>query len=211
MDEGGLNFGVDHPVENDEADLESFWQAVRAPRAIKLIDPGDWNVLKGIEIAAGKTNLELARIFADLRTEGVEPALISKIATRAIGVFLDHWYEELRHADLSTLVAVVLEGARLPVEELKGFVRSMPPALVDRIVSSIGPTASGLQALMTVEQEWRKVRGRDYELSRDLDGRLLVTAYFPRLGGEPLTFRLDERYGGVENRGVNQSENGDAE
>lgn len=181
---------------NKDLNLERFWSRLRPARQVVKVE--GWDILKAIEVACTKTNAELAGKLKDL---DVSPRVASEIATRAVLAFLDHWYEEIRHGDLVSLIAVILEGRNIPVGELKGFIRALPDTLLERVVQNPGPKASGIQALLAIEHDFRRTgrsAERDYDLHADpLRGGLSVTFRPPRAGGEAVTFNLGDNFEGI--------------
>jgi hypothetical protein len=181
-------------------DLESFWKRLRPPREPENSGASGkgWDLRAALVRAGTKANLELAEKF-----EGLDPTLVAVVATTSVQCFLEAWYEELRHGDTVSLIGVVLEGRDLTVEELKGFLMALPASLLQRICDFPSPRASGLQALIAIENERRKKLAPDYLLSRDpLDGKLVVTFYPPQASGSPVTFKLDETFEGISDPNV---------
>ncbi len=179
-------------------ELEAFWKRLRPPRAPEEPRGKGWDLRAAIMRAGAAANIELLKMF-----EGLDPKIVSMVATTAVRVFLEAWYEELRQGDTVSLVGVVLEGRDLTVEELKSFVQALPSTLLQRICDFPSPHASGLQALLAIESERRKKLAPDYLLSRDpLDDKLVVTFYPVQARGEAVTFKLDESFEGVTETGV---------
>ena len=177
-------------------DLERFWKRLRPPRPEEPeSEPKGktWDLRGALYRAGERANLEMEEAFKDL-----DRRLVSKVATAAVQIFLEAWYDELRQGDTVSLIGVVLEGRDLTLEELKGFVQALPRSLLQRICDFPGPRASGLQALLAIENERRKNNGPDYLLSRDpADGKLIVTFYPTAALGRAVTFKLDETFEGV--------------
>ncbi len=179
-------------------DLETFWKRLRPPRVDPAPQPKGWDLRKALLRAAQKAETDLEGRF-----EGLDPAVVSKVATTTLQCFLEAWYDELRGGDTVSLIGVVMAGADLDVAELKGFVAALPETLLQRICDFPTPVASGLQALLAIEHCRRKKTAPDYLLSRDaLDGTLIATFYPPQAHGEPVTFKLDETFEGVVEIGV---------
>jgi hypothetical protein len=179
-------------------DLETYWKRLRPPRVDPAPPLKGWDLRRALVRAASRAEGDLAG-----RVAGLDPAVVSKVATEAIQCFLEAWYEELRGGDTVSLIGVVMEGADLDVTELKGFVAALPESLLQRICDFPTPVASGLQALLAIEHSRRKKLAPDYLLSRDLlDGKLIVTFYPPQAQGEAVTFKLDETFEGVVEIGV---------
>lgn len=185
-------------------DLEKFWRRLRgtlreSPFETTVEPKGKtWDLRGAIVRAARRADAELAEAF-----KGEDRRLVSKVATAAVQVFLEAWYDELRGGDTVSLIGVVLDGRDLTVEELKGFVAALPVSLLERICEFPGPRASGLQALLAIERERRKGNSPDYLLSRDpLDGKLVVTFYPTAALGRAIVFKLDETFEGVTDPGV---------
>lgn len=181
-------------------DLEKFWRRLRPPPTPEEAPPENvggkrWDLRGAIMRAARRADAELAESF-----KAEDRRLVSKVATAAVQLFLEAWYDELRQGDTVSLIGVVMEGRDLTVEELKGFVTALPASLLQRITEFPSPRASGLQALLAIEHERRKGNAPDYLLSRDpLDGKLVVTFYPAMAGGRAVTFKLDETFEGVTN------------
>jgi hypothetical protein len=180
-------------------DFESFWNRLRPPRTAETEVRGKgWDLRAAIARAGKKADAQLAEKFVDL-----DPALVSRVATASVQCFLEAWYDELHHGDTASLIGVVLEGRDLTVEELKAFLTALPATLLQRICDAPSPWASGLQALLAIENERRRRLSPDYLLSRDpLDGKLVVTFYPPQAHGAAVVFKLDETFEGVPDPGV---------
>ncbi len=183
--------------------FDRFWRRLRPKPPERDIEPPPgakgWNLRGAITRAARRADAELAEAF-----KNEDRRLVSKVATAAVQVFLEAWYEELRGGDTVSLIGVVLDGRDLTVEELKAFVAALPASLLQRICDFPGPWAAGLQALLAIEHERRKGNAPDYLLSRDpVDGKLVVTFYPAAAHGQAITFKLDETFEGIPNPGVN--------
>ncbi len=183
-------------AEDSTTDLEEFWEELRIPPAIAVVSGKASNVREGLEVAAAKTAMDLSEKFKALINKPLTPEALAQVVAGGVEVFLKNWYDDLRGREPATLVAVVLEGQSLPIEELKGFVRALPLTLLQRIVEqgSMGRTASGVHALLAFEYHYRQHRGRDYELRRDIHNKLIVTGYPNALNGQPLEFNLEEMF-----------------
>ena len=174
-------------------DLERFWNRLR-PRSTPTDEPRPrgWNLLDALRRAAIKADAELRERF---KASNIDPKVVSEVSTAAIHAFLDAWYDELRQGDTVSLIGVVLDGRDLPVEELNTFVRALPATLLQRICDDPTPRASGLQALLAIENDRRTRKRAEYTLSRDpLDDKLLVTFRPPETFGEPIFIKLDEGF-----------------
>ncbi len=179
-------------------DFETYWNRLRPPRPAKEEGKG-WDLRAAITRAGTKADAELAKMF---KGDG-DPQLVARVATASVQCFLEAWYEELQQGDTVSLIGVVLEGRDLTVEELKAFVQALPASLLQRICDWPTPIASGLQALLAIENERRKKLAPDYLLSRDpLDGKLTVKFFPPQAAGQAVTFKLDESFRGVTDPGV---------
>jgi hypothetical protein len=175
----------------DDQDLETFWQRVR-PRT-KRVEVVEWTLPKAIEGAVRKTQAKLAERVQHIE---VDPLVRSRIAACAIDLFVNEWIEEVRRGDLSSLIGMVIEAKDLPIDELKAFVRSLPTTLLTRAVTAIGEKATGVEALLAIEETRRTGALGDYKLTRDSDGTLRVSFADPRSNGTPVEFRLDENFAG---------------
>jgi hypothetical protein len=176
-------------------DLESYWRRLRPPRPpeSKEKQPREWNLREALIRAAVKCDQEMKDRFPTY-----DPVVVSRVATAAVQAFLEAWYDELHAGDTVSLIGVVLEGADLTVEELKAFVRALPTSLLKRICDFPTPTASGTQALLALEHEYRRHLAPEYQLSRDPnDGRLVVSFAPPALLGQVVTFKLEESFEGA--------------
>jgi hypothetical protein len=119
---------------------------------------------------------------------------LSTLISKTVGVFMEKWYEGMRGQNLAGLIELVLQGQQLSPVELKGFVRALPQALLERIVTStIGATGTygkGLHALMAVEIHLRKSAIRDYTLSKE--GERLHIEFIDPKRDAIVKFFLDE-------------------
>lgn len=173
-------------------DLDLFWKRLHATPAPtqEHREIRGWDLRSAITRAAEKANDKLKRCFKDF-----DPKIVSEVATTSVRCFLEAWYDELHAGDTVNLIAVVMEGSDLTVEELHCFVKALPTSLLKRICENPSPSASGLQALLAIESERRKGNTTDYDLSRDpLDGKVRVTFHPIQAFNTPISFRLDETF-----------------
>src|SRR5574338_358920 len=194
----------------EDTELEAYWDELKQARLVELSGSvGDFR--DSLRDAAAKTAADLQlQFFKELVGRQVGSEEIGRLVATAVELFLKNWYEDLRHRDPASLVEVVLAGHTIPVEELKGFVRALPLSLVERIVKQGGlsDSGSGIHALLAVEWHHRQQKGVDYQLHRDpMDSKLVVTTFPAKLGGRPLTFRLDEKFEIQSESGVDPSRN----
>lgn len=176
----------------DDLDLESYWASLRARREVTPLDQPS-PVRRSLDRAQAITQKVLSEKFKTLGA-GTSDTLAEIVSTGA-QVFLDNWYENLRQEGPSALIELILDGKDLSVVELKGFVRALPVQLLERIIKDRGleSKGGGIHVLLAVEYLHRTRRlNQDYELRRDLDGKLLLVTYPSGLDGQELTVRLDE-------------------
>ena len=88
----------------------------------------------------------------------------------------------------------------MPAIEVKGFLRTLPRTLIDRILERLidnnGSRGTGLQALLTLEALYRDSDlDHDYELERDSNGKLVISFQLDRHRNDgPVSFRLRELF-----------------
>lgn len=181
-------------------DLETYWKRLRPQQAEKPAKPKgkSWDLRAAIVRAATQTEEGLATQF-----EGIDPKIVTHVATTTLRLFLEAWYDELHEGDAVSLIGVVLSGSDLTDHELKGFVQALPASLLERICATPSPEASGLQALIAIENHRRKGQVADYTFSRDpVDGKLKVTFRPAGVLGGTIDFKLEETFEGAPEPGV---------
>jgi hypothetical protein len=187
--------GVERNVATqDESDLETFWQDLRGKQQPSLVISGDKpkDYTFALEEAALKAEFDLQ---AEIAAMGANPVLTSdllaKLVTKGIKHFIRHWYAAYRNQDVAGLVEFMMDGLNLPTDELKGLMRAMPRSLIDRVVSGVDGTGSGIHALFALEWHFRERNLReDYELYRD-DECLKVRVI---RDGQAITITLAEKF-----------------
>ncbi len=182
--------------------FEKYWNRLRPQRGTEKPKPAEgkgWDLRQALLRAAVKAEKDLAGHF-----DGLDPVVVSRVATTSIRCFLEAWYDELHQGgDTVSLIGVVLAGKDMTVDELKGFVQALPATLIERICLFPSPKASGLQALLAMENHRRKGEIPDYALSRDpTDGTLVVSFRPAGVLGALISFKLDETFEGVPQPGV---------
>lgn len=182
-------------MADDELDLEEAWQDVRPTHLIQVVKKDPLDLKTALDVAAEKALFKLKPEFDKHSGENFTSELMSQLITKGVRTFLDCWFDELKSYDLAGLVEIILEGQNMTTDELQDFVRAIPQSLLERIcASSIGATATGVHALMGVENARRTGRlgPDDYTLKRDLDGVLKVS--FLDREGQRIEVRLDEHF-----------------
>ena len=177
-----------------DVDLESFWERLRGKQDASLTitgtKPKDYTF--ALEEAALKAEFDLHQDIAAL---GQSPALtgdlLARLVAKGIQHFIRHWYAAYRNQDVAGLVEFIMDGLNLPPDELKGLMRAMPRSLIDRVVSSVSGTGSGIHALFALEWHYREQNlPEDYTLYRD-DERLKVRVV---RNGQAITISLEEMF-----------------
>ena len=179
-------------AEDDDEDLESYWKLLRRPSVVKVVSSGKVsNLREGLELAAVKSEEKIRRQLAS--EEGLMLPLEGLVAL-CIQTLLESWREGIREHSSGSLLEIVLEDQRLPVGELKDFVRALPRSLLTRLLDQTPvDVASGLHALLAIESHFRLTGGSDYDLRRGSDGVLVVT-YHCKDAKKSAIFRLDENF-----------------
>lgn len=184
-------------AEHDE--LESYWEDIAAAKRSPIL------VITG-RVGDAKGALELASAMTSTIMQRRYPGG-GNFIEETIKTFVEQWRMDLLTRGPGGIVELVLEDAKLTIDELKAFIRALPATLVQRIIDNGAASASakGIHALMSIEHLWRTQRSafrRDYLLGRHEDGTLMVTVYPARPPAEaqgtgPATevvFRLDDTF-----------------
>lgn len=176
---------------SDHDDLEAYWGDIVAAQRGPIIEASDrpGNLKGSLELAAAKAKWDLHR------KHGNDNAALDD----AIQTFIDYWRGDLLARGPGGLIELVLEDYKLPIEELRAFVKALPSSLLRRIIDSgaASDKAKGIHALMSVEHLWRTQRQafrQDYSLSRGEDGIMIVVVHPAGEGASSVTFRLDETF-----------------
>lgn len=199
--------------ENIE-DIEEFWNVIRLERInIKPIeeDSGPESVINDAiaevvknfpGILYSKCDQVLDRLSnpADPNSKGLFVNNITLILTEFSRELLRALMVEQRKKDSSVLIQLFLEVPSMPAIEVKGFLRTLPRTLIDRILERLidnnGSRGTGLQALLTLEALYRDSDlDHDYELERDSNGKLVISFQLDRHRNDgPVSFRLRELF-----------------
>lgn len=192
-------------MTEEQDELESYWTEVRDLPKITIASGRAANLREVLEVSALKTLASLPNALRDYQDKVLTLEGLHGLARVVLDTVLKNWLRDVGGFDSASLIEVVLAGQSLPLNELKAFVRALPETLLNRTVEqgSIGSKGTGIFALLAVEWFFRQNKGRDYELSRDNDGVLLVRTWPAQLNGQPLSFRLDEKFRIDEASGVN--------
>lgn len=177
----------------DESDLETFWQDLRGKQQPSLVISGDKpkDYTFALEEAALKAEFDLHAEIAAMGSTALTSDLLAKLVTKGIKHFIRHWYAAYRNQDVAGLVEFMMDGLNLPTDELKGLMRALPRSLIDRVVSGVDGTGSGIHALFALEWHFREHNLReDYTLYRD-DECLKVRVI---RDGQAITITLAEKF-----------------
>jgi hypothetical protein len=181
-------------VAPDDTDLETFWEDLRGKQPADLVisghKPKDYTF--ALEEAALKAEFDLKN---DIAVLGPNPPLtgdlLARLVSKGIQHFIKHWYAAYRNQDVAGLVEFIMDGLNLPADELKGLMRAMPRALIERVVSGVSGTGSGIHALFALEWHFRERNlPEDYTLYRD-DECLKVRVV---RDGQAITITLEEKF-----------------
>jgi len=192
---------------SDDDSLESFWKDLVPIRSepppapaeglIKVVGGKATDLDASLELACAKATHELAQRFEVHRGQPMTTELLAQIISVGVKTFMEKWREGLKGQDLAGLIEIVLEGQSLPLEELRGFVRALPTALLERVARSALGAASGTHGLMAIEHARRAGSLRDYTLGQD-SGRLYAefTHSHTQEGeeGNTVRFYLDDEF-----------------
>lgn len=177
-------------------EMEEFWRDIRV-RMVEITPeaPGPESVID----RATERTLKILRepLLAKFSGERLEdPDTLIGILALAMQTYTQVLLEEQQKRDVTSVIQVFLESTELAPEDAKDFLRSLPRAMINRILTRLeGQPHSGLQALLSIEALWRdRSLDRDYEVRRDPNGKLVVTIY-PREEPGGLRFFLRELLG----------------
>lgn len=187
----------DPRVTPRDEDLEDFWSDLKNKPKPGLVTLAQHGSLEGtLDFACNKT-------LHDIRAK-YEPIMDAKTWGGLLNALRDiirrlkaHIEADFRARGPAGLVELVLTDTSLSIEELRGFVRALPEALLKRICEqgAASSSARGIHALMSFEWHYRQNRGRfmgDYVLIRGGDG--VLEASIHPTGGAPIVFRLDDSF-----------------
>ncbi len=182
------------PPEEEE-DFESDWRILRPAPDPSVTNPLPINSLAAIMERASKQTLAELKLSGEGVTYNREtlPALVA----RGIETYWRHMTTGLERVDIVGLLEIILSAQRLPVTELKTFLRALPRTLLDRILASnFGAVVDGIHALLAIEVLVRDGKENDYQLTSINDGGIEIRLQPRKLGAtaEPLVFRLDEHF-----------------
>jgi len=180
-------------------DLEEFWDAVKVDRVQVRPEEAD-----GPETVIDRALSRLSRDLPEILTKEHTgksfqvPEHLTEILVTFARELLHNLYLEQQKQDVSVLIQLFLEVPGLPALDVKGFVRTLPQDLLNRILVRLEERRrrTGLQALLSIEAMWRdRPLHQDYEVQKDTDGKLVIT-FFPLEHPGPLSFRLRELFVG---------------
>lgn len=183
-------------ADADWQDLQESWKELRGPKSpIEIITNRATDLKSQVTIAAAKASAKLAKYTNDkYNQEPVTGELLADVATKGVELFMEQWLDVLKSRDLAGLIEVVLEGQQLSPEEMKGFLRSLPDSLLNRIVDSSYGSVTGTHALIAFEKH-RRVRGiADYSLFKE--GQRTKVSFLDPVRMLQVEFYLDEAFEG---------------
>lgn len=176
----------------DEDDLDDDWDVFLKDIPI----PEEYPFKKDLDEAAEVTKKEIIAFVDGLGHQPLNGETFGNIIAKAVHVFLACLQDRLKRKDLVGLIGVVLEGQGLNPEELKGFVRALPDKMIDRMVTSVLTSASGIQALLAIEWHFREGNLlADYSLGVTALGRMY--AKIPQPNDEEIVLFLDDQFDGI--------------
>lgn len=180
-------------MTDEEDDLKEYWDAIRRKSPILIVRDQPSKLKDNLELATAKTAWDLAQECRDLRGQALTPEVIGTIVAKAVRLFAEHWYEQLRGQDLSGLIEIVLEGQDLTPTEMKSFIKALPTDLIEKIARSAVGSGNGVHGLMGIEHARRCGRIADYSIGRDPGSGNRVYVRFRR-GDKDVEFFLDEHF-----------------
>jgi hypothetical protein len=176
-------------------DIERFWDLVRVHRveATPEVEGPESVIYTALE----RLRSELPSILdgylnRDLRDHSVFTNAIVDSAK----ILLTTLFEEQQRQDISLMIQLFLEVPGKDPIEIKGFLRSIPRSLIDRILNRMFSSGkqSGLQMMLTLEALFRDGSlNQDYEVTKDRDNRLQII-FYPKEHTGPLSFRLRDMF-----------------
>lgn len=173
----------------EDDDLKNCWDDLGANDLI-VPPAAPWNMETALEEAATRAAAELSNEVAVL---GPNPplthALLQRLILSGARLFVQHWLGSLQQQDLGGLLGFMVDGLKLPAEELAEFVRALPASVLRKFVSSHVGSAKGTHALLALEWH-RRQDGLQYTVF-DKDGMVQVRVTSEK--GET-TFGLDETF-----------------
>ncbi len=137
---------------HESEELEECWADIRPPRAIEVVSTRGGEIDGLLTVAAEQTIFELTKHIRKKHDHALATnEVLADIVGSGIRIFMLKWREALRSQNLSGLIEIVLEGQQLTVDEMRGFVQSLPTSILQRIASSVTGSATGTHALMSLE------------------------------------------------------------
>jgi|WetSurMetagenome_2_1015567.scaffolds.fasta_scaffold443589_1 hypothetical protein len=186
------------PDVSSMEDIERFWNAVRVHRVEAT--PEVKGPESALDIALERLKTELPRTLErylnkDLGNVGV----FTNAVVDASRILVNALFEEQQKQDISLMIQLFLEVPGKSPVEIKGFMRSLPRTLIDKILSrmELNKQWGGLQMMLTLEALFRDGSlHQDYEVTKETDTRLQII-FYPKERTGPLSFRLREMFIGT--------------
>lgn len=173
-----------------EPNLEDDWFDLR-PQTTTLIQAPESGLKGAIDIAAAKTEQDLTT-WAQKNPGALD---VPVYVARGMKIFWGHLSDELKGINLTGLIEIILTQQNMSGTELKGFLRSIPITLLQRITESpLGASAKAIHGLIALEVLVRTDLENDYSLTTLPSGGLEVSLLPRKTPRDRLTFTLDESF-----------------
>lgn len=175
-------------------ELESCWDEIVAGPRIVTASSKACDTEGLLRLTAAETSEAFVRQYQEQHpgVDAIPLGSVAELLHEGLQQFTSRFYEHLRSQDMAGLLEFMLDGqVGLTPEEITGFLQALPMSLLVRIAETPVGVANGTHALVSFEVH-RRSNLVQYQLVKDLDGRVQVTVTRPDNAHPPLTFQLAE-------------------